>query len=125
MSSAVRVQAIVSFKRIVALFTVERSSGQMCLHVSGEKCFLDEHFRAVEALKLSLGCVSSNVVKALILVLEKNSADMTSELFNVGVLKMMNAQALLCSKTKPADFTIELLFLVNHLMRAVRILVRK
>jgi hypothetical protein len=92
MSATMRVKAVVSFEGFIAFVAVELAVGEMCLHVSGKKRFLDELLRAIKALELSFRCVIADVIVALILVLEQNTANMTGELLDVGVFKVVNFQ---------------------------------
>lgn len=125
MPSAMSIKAVVSLKSFVALNAGEFPYSQVSLHMSNQKSFFDKLLRTVEAFKLTFSRVRSNVLVALIFIFEKHTADMTSKLFDVRMLEMMNFQALSGPESVPANFAAEFLFLVNHLMRPLRIPVGK
>lgn len=92
----------------------------MGLHVSDQKSFFDELLRAVEAFELSFCCMSPDMIVALVLVLEEHTANVTSELLDVGVLQMMDLQALIRPELVAANFATKLLLVVHHKMRSLR-----
>lgn len=81
-----------------------------------QKRLLDELLRAVKALELPFRGVCSNVLVALVFVLEENPADVTSELLHVRVLETVDLQALIGAELLPADFARELSFCVDQSM---------
>lgn len=116
-SSGVRIQARVGFERFVTLLAVELPVSQVRLHVRHQKRLFDELFGAVEALKLSLGGVRSNMFVTLVFVLEENPADVTCELLHVGVLEMVDLQTLIGAEFLAADFARKFSLCVNQRMR--------
>lgn len=117
------IQTVERLERLVAFTTIEFSHRQVRLNMSRKQSLLDEPFCAMETFKLSLRVVRTNMLEALAFIFEKKSADVTSELFLVGVLQLMNFQTVRGLEAAAARTAVELSLAMHFKVSSMCILI--